>query len=152
MTMKKVNKSHTYSLNQSHTYSHTHKHTNIFVVYIVPSVSSRTIRRLLNNNKLYGRISHHGHPFTEDNKKKRLSFANGYKNWTKQDWEKVHIHIHTLIHTHIYKFTYTYIYTYYIYTQQFSFFFFLFLSSKKRIYQKNRGNICAFFLTGYSYV
>jgi transposase len=52
-------------------------------------VSARTVRRRLNESGLFGRISRTGYPFSEEHIKKRLSFANGYKHMTVQDWNLV---------------------------------------------------------------
>src|SRR5947208_1191150 len=51
--------------------------------------SISTIDRRLQEAGLFGRVSKHKRLFTENEKRKRLSFANGYKNWTKEQWEQV---------------------------------------------------------------
>jgi transposase len=52
-------------------------------------VSSRTIDRRLIEVGLYGRVAQHKKKFTEEEKTERLSFAEGYKHWTTNDWMKV---------------------------------------------------------------
>ena len=52
-------------------------------------VSARTIRRRLNEAGIFGRISQHVFPLTDEHKRKRLSFAEGYSRWTEDDWCKV---------------------------------------------------------------
>jgi transposase len=51
--------------------------------------SSRTIDRRLQDAGLFGRVAQHKHKYTDDEKKKRLSFAQGYLHWTEKDWERV---------------------------------------------------------------
>jgi len=51
--------------------------------------SHRTIRRVLDNANLHSRVIRKKHILTEVEKKKRLSFAEGYKHWTKKDWERI---------------------------------------------------------------
>ena len=46
--------------------------------------STRTIDRRLQEAGLYGRVARHKKPLSEEEKRKRLSFAEGYKNWTKE--------------------------------------------------------------------
>ena len=38
---------------------------------------------------LFGRVARHKKKFTEEEKRKRLSFAEGYKHWTPDDWMNV---------------------------------------------------------------
>lgn len=52
-------------------------------------VSRRTIRRRLNDDLLFGRISRHFFILSADTIRSRLSFANGYMNWTVEQWMKV---------------------------------------------------------------
>lgn len=52
-------------------------------------VSSSTIRRRLDEFDLHGRVSQHKHQLTEDEIRSRLSFAEGYKNWTIEQWMTV---------------------------------------------------------------
>jgi transposase/uncharacterized coiled-coil protein SlyX len=52
-------------------------------------VSSRTIDRRLIEVGLFGRVARHKKKFTEAEKRKRLSFAEGYKHWTEDDWMRV---------------------------------------------------------------
>jgi transposase len=51
--------------------------------------SKRTIRRRLNDDLLFGRVSRHFFKLFPDTVRARLSFANGYKDWTKEMWMKV---------------------------------------------------------------
>lgn len=52
-------------------------------------VSSRTIDRRLIEVGLFGRVARHKKKFNEAEKRKRLSFAEGYKHWTAGDWMHV---------------------------------------------------------------
>lgn len=52
-------------------------------------VSSRTIDRRLQEFGLFGRVARHKKKFSDDEKRKRLSFAQGYKHWTADDWMNV---------------------------------------------------------------
>jgi len=52
-------------------------------------VSSRTIDRRLIEVGLFGRVARHKKKFSEEEKRKRLSFAEGYKDWTEDDWMRV---------------------------------------------------------------
>lgn len=52
-------------------------------------VSSRTIDRRLIEVGLFGRVARHKKKFSEEEIRKRLSFAEGYKNWTEADWMRV---------------------------------------------------------------
>jgi transposase len=52
-------------------------------------VSSRTIDRRLIEADLPGRVAVHAKDFTDEDIRKRLSFAEGYKNWTEQQWDRV---------------------------------------------------------------
>lgn len=53
------------------------------------NVSPSTIDRRLKEAGLFGRVALKKRVFDEAEKKKRLSFAEGYKHWTKEDWERV---------------------------------------------------------------
>ena len=52
-------------------------------------VSSRTIDRRLIEVGLFGRVAQHKKKYTEEHIRKRLSFAEGYKNWTPEQWMNV---------------------------------------------------------------
>jgi transposase len=52
-------------------------------------VSPRTLDRRLIEAGLPGRVAVHAKDFTDEDIRKRLSFAEGYKNWTKDQWERV---------------------------------------------------------------
>jgi transposase/uncharacterized coiled-coil protein SlyX len=52
-------------------------------------VSSRTIDRRLIEVGLFGRVARHKRKFNEEEKRKRLSFAEGYRHWTAGDWMRV---------------------------------------------------------------
>jgi len=52
-------------------------------------VSSRTIDRRLIEVGLFGRVAQHKRKFSAAEKRDRLSFAEGYKHWTQDDWMQV---------------------------------------------------------------
>jgi len=52
-------------------------------------VSPRTIDRRLIEADLHGRVARKRFELTDEHVRKRLSFAEGYKNWTEQQWETV---------------------------------------------------------------
>jgi transposase len=52
-------------------------------------VSSRTIDRRLSEVGLFGRVARHKKKFSDEERRKRLSFAEGYKHWTADDWMRV---------------------------------------------------------------
>jgi hypothetical protein len=52
-------------------------------------VSLRTIDRRLIESGLPGRVAQHERKFSEEDKRKRLSFAQGYKDWTEEQWDRV---------------------------------------------------------------
>jgi Transposase/DDE superfamily endonuclease len=52
-------------------------------------LSARTVRRRLDEAGLFGRVARKEYPFTPDNIRKRLSFANGYSSWTEDQWDTV---------------------------------------------------------------
>lgn len=51
--------------------------------------SSRTVRRRLDEVGLHGRIAQREFPFTDEIIRKRKSFAEGYLNWTIDQWDAV---------------------------------------------------------------
>jgi transposase len=51
--------------------------------------SARTIDRRLQEANLFGRVARHKKQMSSDEKRKRLSFAEGYKHMTEDDWMKV---------------------------------------------------------------
>jgi hypothetical protein len=51
--------------------------------------SPRTIDRRLREANLFGRVARHKKKFSAEEKRKRLSFAEGYKGWTAEQWERV---------------------------------------------------------------
>ena len=53
------------------------------------TVSTRTIRRRLNEAGLFGHVARKEYPFTSDHIRKRLSFGNGYQGWTEDQWDTV---------------------------------------------------------------
>jgi transposase len=52
-------------------------------------VSRRTIRRRLNDDLLFGRVSRHFFPLSDHTIRARLSFASGYGGWTVERWMEV---------------------------------------------------------------
>lgn len=52
-------------------------------------VSARTVRRRLDEVGLHGRVARAEYPFDERDLRRRLSFAEGYANWSEADWERV---------------------------------------------------------------
>jgi transposase len=57
--------------------------------YELNDLSARTIDRRLQEAGLFGRVARHKRDYSEEERRKRLSFANGYKDWTIEQWEKV---------------------------------------------------------------
>ena len=53
------------------------------------NVSSRTIDRRLIEHGLFGRVARHKKKFSDEEKRKRLSFAQGYLPWKPKDWMQV---------------------------------------------------------------
>jgi transposase len=53
------------------------------------NISARTVDRRLQKSGLFGRVARRKRVFTEEEMKKRLAFAEGYKHWKKEDWERV---------------------------------------------------------------
>src|SRR6202040_1224047 len=53
------------------------------------NVSDRTVDRRLQEAGLFGRVALKKRAFDEAEKKRRLSFAEGYENWTEKQWERV---------------------------------------------------------------
>jgi transposase len=52
-------------------------------------VSPRTVRRRLDEAGLHGRIAREEKELDENDIRRRLAFANGYRLWTEADWERV---------------------------------------------------------------
>jgi len=52
-------------------------------------ISPRTIDRRLQEAGLFGRVARHKPDYTPAQRQKRLAFAEGYGNWTTDDWDKV---------------------------------------------------------------
>lgn len=52
-------------------------------------VSNRTIRRVLDEAGVYGRIARVSPPLKDIHLKKRLSFANGYRKWRYKQWKRI---------------------------------------------------------------
>jgi transposase/uncharacterized coiled-coil protein SlyX len=52
-------------------------------------VSIDTIDRRLKEVGLFGRVARHKHKFTEEEKQKRIAFAEKYKDWTPAQWMQV---------------------------------------------------------------
>ncbi|MGH7239292.1 MAG: hypothetical protein ACREHG_04400, partial [Candidatus Saccharimonadales bacterium] len=52
-------------------------------------VSTRTVRRRLDEAEEFGRVARKEYPFTAAHIRKRFRFANGYLNWTKKRWATV---------------------------------------------------------------
>ena len=52
-------------------------------------LSARSIRRRLDGADLHGRVAKSEHPFTEEHLRRRLSFAEGYANWSEEKWDTV---------------------------------------------------------------
>lgn len=53
------------------------------------SVSRITIDRRLQEAGLFGRVAQHKRDYSGDELRKRLAFAEGYKDWTAEQWSKV---------------------------------------------------------------
>ena len=51
--------------------------------------SQSTIDRRLQEAGLFGRVARHKRSYSEAELRKRLAFAEGYKGWTRSQWEKV---------------------------------------------------------------
>jgi transposase len=51
--------------------------------------SAHTIDRRLKEAELNGRVAIHTKELSEEHKRKRLSFAEGYRHWTEKNWERV---------------------------------------------------------------
>ena len=52
-------------------------------------VSPRTVRRRLDEAGLFGRVEREEHELSDYDRQRRLAFANGYKHWAVQQWERV---------------------------------------------------------------
>jgi hypothetical protein len=50
--------------------------------------SPRTIDRRMQEAGLFGRVARHKRDYSEEEIRKRLSFANGYSGWTQEQWEQ----------------------------------------------------------------
>jgi transposase len=61
-------------------------------------VSHHTVRRRLDEVGLFGRVSRKEFPFSPDHIRQRLSFANGYMNWTEEKWGEIMFSDETHIH------------------------------------------------------
>ena len=61
-------------------------------------VSARTVARRRIEIDLHTFVQRHEHAFTEHDLKRRIAFAEGYSNWTEDDWRRVLWSDHTLIH------------------------------------------------------
>lgn len=53
------------------------------------SVSTRTIRRRLDEEGLFGRVALVSYPFTSEHIEQRLAFANAHENWDETKWDTV---------------------------------------------------------------
>lgn len=53
------------------------------------NISPRTIDRRMIEAGLFGRVARKKRKFSAAEKRKRLSFAEGYRNWNEDDWKKV---------------------------------------------------------------
>jgi transposase len=52
-------------------------------------VSARTARRRMDEVGLHGRVQQEEHAYTDENIRRRISFAEGYSRWTEDDWSRV---------------------------------------------------------------
>ncbi len=52
-------------------------------------ISSRTVDRRLVEVGLFGHVAQHKHKYTSNEIRARLSFANGYLNWSNEQWDHV---------------------------------------------------------------
>ena len=52
-------------------------------------ISRQTIDRRLQQAGLFGRVARHKRDYSAEEVRKRLSFAEGYKDWTEEQWGKV---------------------------------------------------------------
>jgi transposase len=52
-------------------------------------LSDDTVRRRLDEADLHGRVARAEYPFDETDIRRRLSFAEGYGDWSEEDWERV---------------------------------------------------------------
>ena len=53
------------------------------------NISMRTVDRRLQEAGLFGRVTLKKRAFDEEEKKKRLAFAEGYKHWEEREWDRV---------------------------------------------------------------
>lgn len=51
--------------------------------------SARTVRRRLDEVGLLGRVQLDEHAYTDENLRRRISFAEGYSRWAEDDWARV---------------------------------------------------------------
>lgn len=56
---------------------------------VQPDVSPHTISRRLDEAILFGRVEQRKRDYTDEDRRKRLSFAEGYKRWKEEDWDRV---------------------------------------------------------------
>jgi transposase len=52
-------------------------------------VCNRTVRRRLDEVDLHGRVQKEEYAYTDETIRRRISFAEGYFNWTEDDWSRV---------------------------------------------------------------
>ena len=52
-------------------------------------VCARTVRRRLDKHGLYGRVARNEYPYSDEHIRSRLSFGNGYADWTEEKWDTV---------------------------------------------------------------
>lgn len=62
------------------------------------NISARTVDRRLQEAGLFGRVALKKRKFDEEEKRKRLSFAEGYRHWTKEQWERVVFADEAIVH------------------------------------------------------
>ena len=55
----------------------------------VTNVSPRTIRRALDESGLFGRIARFSPPLKPQHQRQRMSFAQGYGDWSEEKWDTV---------------------------------------------------------------
>jgi transposase len=53
------------------------------------AASRRTLDRRLQEAGLFGRVARHKRDYSDEERRRRLSFANGYQHWTADQWEQV---------------------------------------------------------------
>jgi hypothetical protein len=52
-------------------------------------ISANTVARRLDEAGLHGRVARHVFQLTDEHKRKRLSFAEGYSRWTDEEWCRI---------------------------------------------------------------